>query len=1124
MKSPAQQLESLARTTPDAILTIDTNSIINFVNPALEEILGYTPREVIGEPLTMLMDDHLAKQHRTAFQRYLDTGEQRLDWEHIELPGRHKDGHEVALSISFSELTYEGERFFTGIIRDIGEQKELKAERELLHDVTRKIATVDTFGAGLEIALEEVGEAMNWEYGEAWVPDDDESHLVHHSASYVASDDYTNFYDASTSMTFDWGEGLPGRVWASGEAEWISDVSDEPEPTFVRTHTATECGLQAAIGAPIVANDEVVAVLVFVMPEYRKPDKGMMEATAGVTASLGRLMLRKQAEQALREERNLKNRLLETSPVGIVIIDADGHFDYVNDAAETILGLPPDHNGHPRYDDLELQTLDKYGEPLDERQRPYREVLDTGESLQREVQIRRRDGDHRWLSVNGAPLENEDGEVTKTVFAFEDITDRKNRERELEQANAMLETVSDGVYALDEDGRFISMNQAYAEMIGYSREELLGKPATTVTSELINDDAERIQAELAESDQEMVAYETTLETADGDLVPIEARISLFAIGDDRRGRAGVVRDISVRKRREEQLKQLNELAQALTTAETTQEVCEIAVDTAHEALDLPITEIEHYDEQTGRLRPKARTREVKDIVGDDLLFESERDLPWRVYSEQDGRIIDDMIAETELPETETPLRSAIVLPIGNYGVFISGATEPEEFDEQESTLASIFVATVKAALDRVEREEQLRDRTEELEDRTETLDRVNRLNSVIREITQVLTQASTREEIEQTVCTMLANSDPYRFAWVGKQNAIGGEIVPQTSAGVERGYLDAITVMADDSPTGEGPAGRAVETHEPQVQNNLHSDPPFEPWRTEAIQRGYRSSISVPLAYKETLYGVLNLYAGTPGIFDELEVTVLGELGEMIGYAINALERKKALVSDSAVELQFRIADESIAAVQFASEENSRFQFEALVEQADGSLRAFFTIAESSPERVDRYANQSAAITELNLIAERESGYFYEAIASESSFLATLLESGVHPTELTATSDGARLTVELPSSGDIKAFLEMFLNRYTDAELVARRELARPIKTEEEFQAVYKERLTERQEEVLRTAYYAGFFNFPRDSSGSEVAEILDVSQPTVNRHLRKGERKLFDLVFEDEPGMEPER
>lgn len=702
-------------------------------------------------------------------------------------------------------------------------------------------------------------------------------------------------------------------------------------------------------------------------------------------------------------------------------------------------------------------------------------------------------------------------------------------ESDLQNPAQLLEAVArianDGIITIDTDSKIRFVNPAMEEILGYTPSELIGEPLTGLMSDRL---ASRHEAgfqrylDTGERQLDWDNVELSGQHSDGTEVPLSISFSEITY-EGERFFTGIVRDVSEQKRREQRLRQLNEGAQALSTAETVEEACNIAVRTAQDTLDLPISMIAYYDEQTGTLQPMARTIAADTLTDETELFAPERDLPWEVYLEQERRVIPDVSAASNLSASETPLQSVVLFPIGSYGVFVSGATEPKTFSQHDLTLVTLFVANIQAALDRVEREEQLRERTAELEARTETLARVNRLNSVIREITQVLTEATTREEIEQTVCTKLANAESYRFAWVGEQETVGGRVVPRTSAGVEKGYLDDIEITADEASAANGPTGRAVKTHEPQVENNLHSDPPFEPWRQAALQRGYRASISVPFVHEDILYGVLNLYAGTPNIFDELEETVLAELGRMIGYAINALERKKMLVSETAVELEFRVTDPDIAAIKFTRETGSRFEFEALVDQADGTLRAFFTIDGSSPDTIRTFADRSTAIKDIRLIAQRESGYFYEATLNETSFFASLLSAGAHPTTLTSTPEGAELLVELPSSGDIKAFLEMFLSQY-DAELTARRELDRPVLTEEEFEAIYLEQLTDREEEVLRTAYHAGFFNFPRDSSGSDIAEILGISQPTVSRHIRKGERKLFDIVFGEQSATGPEQ
>jgi PAS domain S-box-containing protein len=171
----------------------------------------------------------------------------------------------------------------------------------------------------------------------------------------------------------------------------------------------------------------------------------------------------------------------------------------------------------------------------------------------------------------------------------------------------------------------------------------------------------------------------------------------------------------------------------------------------------------------------------------------------------------------------------------------------------------------------------------------EEIAELNRINRTLRETTQAAVRADSREAIERVVCEHLADSDPYLFAWVGRVDA-DDEIVPSAWAGVERGYLDSITVTADRSETGLGPGGRAVRTHEPQAMQNVDEAPEFEPWREAARERGYRSSASIPLVYGDTRYGVLNIYAGRSDAFDDRELAVLAELGTTVAHAIDRVE------------------------------------------------------------------------------------------------------------------------------------------------------------------------------------------------------------------------------------------
>lgn len=132
LRESEERYRTVAETASDAIITIDHNSEMLFVNPATEQIFGFTPDEMIGKDLTMLMPEYLRDLHRTGINRYYSTGERHITWQSVELIGLHKSGREVPIEVSFGEFIRGGERLFTGFVRDITKRKQAEAERAKL--------------------------------------------------------------------------------------------------------------------------------------------------------------------------------------------------------------------------------------------------------------------------------------------------------------------------------------------------------------------------------------------------------------------------------------------------------------------------------------------------------------------------------------------------------------------------------------------------------------------------------------------------------------------------------------------------------------------------------------------------------------------------------------------------------------------------------------------------------------------------------------------------------------------------------------------------------------------------------------------------------------------------------
>jgi PAS domain S-box-containing protein len=123
------RLRLLWESCPDAVILMDTGSRIHFANPAVKDVFGYTPEEVVGQSLSMLQPPSLRGGHQAGMARYLGTGVRKLNWRATETTGLRKDGMEVPIEVSFADMELNGERRFVGFVRDITERK--RAEREL---------------------------------------------------------------------------------------------------------------------------------------------------------------------------------------------------------------------------------------------------------------------------------------------------------------------------------------------------------------------------------------------------------------------------------------------------------------------------------------------------------------------------------------------------------------------------------------------------------------------------------------------------------------------------------------------------------------------------------------------------------------------------------------------------------------------------------------------------------------------------------------------------------------------------------------------------------------------------------------------------------------------------------
>lgn len=171
------------------------------------------------------------------------------------------------------------------------------------------------------------------------------------------------------------------------------------------------------------------------------------------------------------------------------------------------------------------------------------------------------------------------------------------------------------------------------------------------------------------------------------------------------------------------------------------------------------------------------------------------------------------------------------------------------------------------------------------------LEKVNRTYVVISQINQLIVRESDINEIFRKSCKIAIEYGKFRMAWIGIVDENTRIVNPMFWDGHEEGYLSSIMKIAlDNELVGKGPTAAAINKGSHYFCNDIANDPIIEPWREEALKRGYRSSIALPLKLYDKIIGSFNLYSENPNFFNENEIRLLLEVADDISYAIENIE------------------------------------------------------------------------------------------------------------------------------------------------------------------------------------------------------------------------------------------
>ena len=336
-----------------------------------------------------------------------------------------------------------------------------RTSRSCGHELSLAIASAESAELAIADVLRSVCERTGWALGQALVRTPDGRALECSPAWHAAAPGLEPFRRATESLSFLPGIGMPGKAWELARPVWVRDVRSDPG--FERGLFAQDAGLAAGIAVPVLARDEVVAVMEFFMWEEREEDERLVALVSAVAAQLGTLFQQKQAEEALRASEEHFRAVADTAADAILSLDPRGNIAYANAAAARIFGHPVEKLvGRPVTDVL------PGGVPAADMDEPSKLVEVAGGAPARPRPPSSRS---RRRSRGGAPAAS-----TFTTAVLRDITARKRDQAAVHEAEERFRgafeqaPIGMALVSIESDraGCFLRVNRALCEIIGHS--------------------------------------------------------------------------------------------------------------------------------------------------------------------------------------------------------------------------------------------------------------------------------------------------------------------------------------------------------------------------------------------------------------------------------------------------------------------------------------------------------------------------------------------------------------------------------------------------------------------------------------------------------------------------------
>jgi PAS domain S-box-containing protein len=920
LQESEERYRSLFENSHAVMLLIEpeTGDIVD-ANPAASAYYGYSRKEFLHYRITDI--NTLAPEQVREEMQQARTKNRR----HFEFKHRLADGVVRDVEVFSGPIRVKGRELLYSIIHDITARKEAEEalvrsnqRLDLLAETAGRLLAADSPQQVVDALCHKVMDFLDCDLFFNFLVDTSEDRLHLNAYAGIPAEEAHNI------EWLDYGVAVCGCVAKEGRRIVCEDIQsgDDPRADLIKSYS-----LKAFACHPLIVGTRVLGTLAFGTREkisFSADDLALMNAVADQVAIA---MDREQIEQALREGREDLKRAQAVAHIGSWRLDLRKNELTWSDETHRMFGVP---KGTPLTYETFLGTV--HPEDREYVDQNWHDTLE-GEPYDIEHRIMV-DDTVKWVRGLAELDFDHEGELQGGFGTVQDITARKEAEEALKQSEARYRAVGElipfGSWTATPDGGWVYVSQLFLEMTGKTLEDCQGfgwqnlLPQEDVRSTL------RAWQECLGSGC-FWDHEFKVRSAAG---PYRTILSRGAPLYDSQGRitswVGINLDISERKDMEEALRRARDGLEQRVEERTT------ALRLVNEQLFLEIQERQEVEDRlrdsearfTAFMEHLPGLAVMRDMEGRYLFanrsWEETMDLSPQAWR---GRTLD---------ELWTPERAA-ALQKSDFQIISSGVpTEEVEMqilsDGPHFFLSNRFPILGEDGLPymvgAIAIDVTARQRAEQQVAET------GRLYRILSQVNEAIMRGRDQQSLFDQVCHIVVEEGLFQMAWVGLVDPESQTLGVAAKYGFDKGYLDDLAISLKDGPKSKGPTGTAIRENHYDICNDIAQDRRMEPWRQQALERGYRSSGAFPLRIGARVVGAITLYAPRPEFFTDKEIALLTSLADNLSFALEFLDR----------EAKRRQAEEALA--------TERQQFLDLLE----NLPAFVYL--QAPDYTLRFANR----------------------------------------------------------------------------------------------------------------------------------------------------------------------